>query len=272
MSSPALRSLFLLAVMVACAHHPASAQTLQDQVLLQKGLAPQPAAGEWSVTLGGGIGSGPRFEGASTDRTHFDPLLEILYGRTLSFGINGLAWNAINDDDFRAGPVLGFEGGRRDNSDPHLYGLGDIHTSLTGGVFANYRIGPFDFGATVRQSLTHSSNGLTGLAHLDYLIRMPLRRTFIALGPDFELADSQYNQTWFGVTPTQSLDSGLPVFTPRGGVKDVGLHGSLTHYFSQHVLIHMLVSFKDIVGDAANSPIVEDRHQADFGAGLAYHF
>ena len=241
-------------------------------MLLQRGLAPQPAAGEWSVTLGGGIGSGPRFQGANTDRTRFDPLIEILYGRTLSFGLNGLAWNAINTDHFRAGPVLGFQGGRRDNADPHLYGLGDIHSSLTGGVFANYRVGPFNVGATIRQSITHSGNGLSGLAHLDYLIRMPLMRTFIVLGPDFEFANSQYNQTWFGITPTQSFDSGLPVFTPRGGVKDVGIHGTVTHFFTQHVLIRGLVSFKDIVGDAANSPIVEDRHQVHFGVGLAYHF
>jgi len=262
----------MLTVAAACTYRPASAQTLQDQALLQKGLAPQPAAGEWSVTLGGGIGSGPRFQGANTDRTRFDPLIEILYGRTLSFGLNGLAWNAINTDHFRAGPVLGFQGGRRDNADPHLYGLGDIHSSLTGGVFANYRVGPFNVGATIRQSITHSGNGLSGLAHLDYLIRMPLLRTFIVLGPDFEFANSQYNQTWFGITPTQSFDSGLPVFTPRGGVKDVGIHGTVTHFFTQHVLIRGLVSFKDIVGDAANSPIVEDRHQVHFGIGLAYHF
>jgi outer membrane scaffolding protein for murein synthesis (MipA/OmpV family) len=262
---------FLLAV-AASAYQSAGAETLQEQVLEQKGLAPQPAPGEWSVTLGGGIGAGPRFPGANTERGRFTPLIEVLYGKTLFLGINGLGLNVINTGHFRAGPVLGYEGGRRDDVDPHLYGLGDIHSSLTAGVFANYRAGCFDAGATVRQAITHSSNGLVGLAHLDYLIRLPRARTFFAVGPDFEFANAVYNQTWFGVTPTQSFDSGLPVFTPRGGVKDVGIHGTATYFFSQHLLLRGLVSFKDIVGDDANSPIVEDRRQVVFGVGLAYHF
>jgi outer membrane scaffolding protein for murein synthesis (MipA/OmpV family) len=264
--------LFALTLAIVWAHCPAQAQTLQEQALEQTGLARQPAPGEWSVTLGGGIGSGPRFPGASTDRARFAPLIEILYGKTLFLGINGLGLNAINTDHFRAGPVLGYEGGRREDVDGHLTGLGDIHSSLTAGVFGNYHLGGFDAGATVRQSITHSGNGLTGLVHLDYRIPLRRERVFFSFGPDFEFANAEYNQRWFGVTPTQSFDSGLPVFTPRGGVKDVGLHGSATHFFSQHLLLRALVSFKDIVGDAANSPIVQDRTQVVVGVGLAYHF
>lgn len=265
-------ALSLLVVAAVGAQRTAAAQTLQEQVLEQRGLAPQPEPGEWSVTLGGGIGAGPRFQGANTERARFTPLIEVLYGKTLSLGVHGLGLNVINTGHFRAGPVLGYEGGRREDLDPHLYGLGDIHSSLTAGVFANYRAGSFDVGATVRQAITHTSNGVVGLAHIDYLIRMPLARTFFALGPDLEFANAVYNQTWFGVTPTQSFDSGLPVFTPRGGVRDVGIHATATHFFSQHVLTRALVSFKDIVGDDANSPIVEQRRQVIFGVGLAYHF
>jgi MipA family protein len=268
----ATRMLFALVVDVACVHRPAAAQTLQEQVLEQKGLALQPAPGEWSVTLGGGIGAGPRFPGASTDRARFAPLIEVLYGKTLFLGINGLGLNAINTTHFRAGPVLGYEGGRREDVDAHLHGLGDVHPSLTAGVFATYHLGRFAAGATVRQSITHTGNGLTGLVHLDCRIPLRRERTVLSLGPDFEFANAEYNQTWFGVTPTQSFDSGLPVFTPRGDVKDVGIHGTATWLLSQHLLLRALVSFKDIVGEAANSPIVQDRTQVVFGVGLAYHF
>jgi outer membrane scaffolding protein for murein synthesis (MipA/OmpV family) len=46
----------------------------------------------------------------------------------------------------------------------------------------------------------------------------------------------------------------------------------VTHFFSEHLLMRALVSFKDIVGDDANSLVVEQRHQAVFAAGLAYYF
>ncbi len=86
------------------------------------------------------------------------------------------------------------------------------------------------------------------------------------------IANARYAQSWFGVTPTQSFDSGLPVFTPGGGVRDFGIHASLTYFYTQHFLLRALVSAKELAGDMSNSPIVQDKRQVLFGVGLAYHF
>ncbi len=180
--------------------------------------------------------------------------------------------NAINWNGFRAGPVVGFEGGRDQSDDSRLNGLGDIQPSATAGIFAAYRFGPFEALATARQAIIHTSNGFTGLALVNYRARLIPQKLDFSAGPDLEFADSQYDRTWFGVTAGQSAQSGLPVFTPGAGVKDVGLHTSLTYYYSDHLLLRGFASVKELTGDIANSPIVQSKTQALVGIGAAYHF
>lgn len=248
------------------------AQTLQEQELEQSGFARTPSNGDWNVTLGAGLAAVPRYPGADRDRARLVPLGDIVYRRRFFLGPAGLGASLIDADGWRAGPVLGIMPGRSETRDPQLVGLGDIQTSVSAGIFVRYRAGPFEMGGTVRQAITHTENGLSGLVHADYRVTPADDRLRLFLGPDVEFANARYNQTWFGVTPTQSLDSGLPVFTPGGGIRDVGIHANLTYRCTEHVLLRAFANLKDLTGDITNSPIVLRRTQLVSGAGLAYHF
>jgi outer membrane scaffolding protein for murein synthesis (MipA/OmpV family) len=270
---PRIYALAVAATVLVCAQRPASAQVIQQQVLEQQDLTQQqPSPGSWSVTLGAGIGTAPVYPGADTDKVRAIPLAQIVYDKTLFIGTEGIGLNLINSHGFRAGPLLSYIGGRNEDSDPRLNGLGDIHASLTAGAFASYRVGRFEFGATVRQAVTQTDNGLVGLVQADYLIPLLNRRTLITFGPDLEFANARYDQTWFGVTGSQSLSSGLPLFSPGAGVRDVGVHATLTHHYTEHFTLRAFISAKEITGDDANSPLIENRTQVLFGVGLAYHF
>jgi outer membrane protein len=248
------------------------AQTLQEEELEQKGLAEQPATGNWNLTLGAGLGVRPTYPGASAYRVQPIPLGSITYRDLLFLSPLGLGMNAINWNGFRAGPVIGFQGGRNQSDNPRLNRLGDIQPSATFGIFAAYRFSSFEVSGTARQAINHKSNGLTGLVHMDYRATMiPHTLDFIA-GPELEFADSQFNRTWFGVTPVQSAQSGLPVFTPGACVKDVGLHAILTYHYSEHILLRTFANVKELTGDIASSPIVQRKTQTLVGTGVAYHF
>jgi MipA family protein len=246
-------------------------ETLPETELEQEGLAKKPQPGEWSATLGAGVASLPRYQGADTSRTKVVPLVSIRYD-DIFFGPFGLGWSAINWEGFHAGPVLGYEGGRTERRDPELAGLGDIPSSLTGGVFATYRIAPFEILATVRQALTHSGNGLNGLLRIEYRTSIIPRRLDLRIGPHLEFANGQYERTYFGVSPMQSAQSGYPVFTPGGGVKEVGLNASLTYFATERVALRAFAEVKKFTGDTANSPIVERQTERFVGVGAAYHF
>lgn len=265
----AVAALPAFAVLLPC---PAQAQGAQEQALEQEGLAAPPAPGTWSVTLGAGIADVPRYPGADSDRARLVPLVEIRYGGRLFLGPFGLGVNAIDWNGFRAGPVLGFEGGRQESDDPHLAGLGDISPSITGGLFAAYRIGPFDILGTVRQAINHTDYGLGGLAELDYRHALLRDSLYLRIGPQVEFADARHEQTWFGVTASQSAVSGLEPYTPAGGVSSVGAHASLTFRASEHVLWRFFADARRLSRDAADSPVVERRTDGLAGLGFAYRF
>lgn len=245
-------------------------QSLEDQALEQQGL--NRAQAGWTGAVGLGLAEVPRYPGASTDRVRPEPLVSIDYDDRVFIGPLGIGVAAVRWHGFRAGPVLGFERARYESDDPHLAGLGDISSSITGGIFARYSSGPIEASATARQAISHSSNGLTGLLQVDLRHTFAGARTSVAAGPDLEFGNSDFERTWFGVSPAQSATSGLPVYAPRAGINSVGLHTGLTHRASQHILVRFFARVSDIAGDAAPSPIVERRTQFAVGAGIAYHF
>lgn len=249
----------------------ARAQTLQQQELEQTGLA-QPDVKTWDIFLGGAVASTSKYEGADSNRVRPSPLFLIDYRDELFIGPLGLQWKAIDWNGLRAGPVLGLMGGRRQDLDPRLDGLGDIPASLAAGLFVNYRFDHLQLGATFRQAVTHSSNGWLGLVQLNYRSTFITRRLGFFVGPEVELASRKYEQTFFGVTPTQSSDSGLPIFTPPGGEKDFGFHAGLTYACTQHVIIRVFADEKWLGSDIKDSPIVERTTETLVGIGAAYHF
>jgi outer membrane scaffolding protein for murein synthesis (MipA/OmpV family) len=256
---------------------PAAAQaqaTLDDAQLEQRGFgALPPSSGDWNVNLGAGVGWAPAYLGADAYHARVLPLVLVSYRNLVFLSPAGLGVNLVNVDGFRAGPILGYQGGRDQGDDAHLYGLGDISPSLTAGVFAAYRTGPFRFYGTVRQAVTHTDNGIVGLLQADIVLPVLDNRQFLlSAGPELEFTNARYSQTWFGVTPAQSLQSGLPVYNAGAGVRDVGLHASLSYLYSPHVVLRVLGSVKELTGDDADSPIVQSKTQATIGFGAAYHF
>lgn len=245
-------------------------QSLEGQALEQQGLTGSPET--WSVTLGAGLASVPRYPGASDDRVRPAPLVSIVYDRRFFAGPFGVGVAAVRWNGFSAGPVLGFERGRDASDDPRLTGLGDIPASATAGAFAAYRFGPVAISVTARQAISHTGNGLSGLVQLNFRHGFPRARTYLTVGPDLEFGNADFERAWFGVSPAQSSLSGLPVYAPRGGINTIGLHAGLTFRASRHILWRMFGTVRDLTGDAAQSPIVERRTQFLLGAGVAYRF
>jgi outer membrane scaffolding protein for murein synthesis (MipA/OmpV family) len=250
----------------------AHGQALQDLAVEQQGLNERPAPGTWSVALGAGLADRPDYPGSSHYQVRPVPLIAIGYGDRVSAGPFGLGFAAIDWKGLRAGPVLGIEAGRRESVDSHLNGLGDISTSVTGGAFVSYRVGVFDIYGTARQAINNSGSGLAGLVQFNFRQTLVPRRLYLIAGPDVEFGNREHEQTWFGVTPTQSLQSGLPAYTPGGGVNTVGVHAALTYRASEHVFWRAFANLKDLAGQAADSPIVERRTEYVIGLGAAYHF
>lgn len=215
----------------------------------------------------------PTYPGASHYEARPLPLVSMSYRNTVFLTSDGLRVDLINKDGFRFGPTLGYFEGRDESDDSHLRGLGNITPSATAGVFGAYRFGPFEASVNVRQAITHSDNGLLGTVRFDY--RSPLfagGRAQIVVGPNLDFANANYEKTWFGVSSTQSFNSGLATYNPKAGLRDAGLHADISYRYSEHIFVHGLASVLRLTGDAADSPIVQNRTQVLVGMGVGYHF
>ena len=96
-----------------------------------------------------------------------------------------------------------------------------------------------------------------------------------SVGPRLLIADERYQRAYFGVTPAASLASGLPVFTPRGGIYGVAATSGLSVQLDSRWGLFGYARYERLIGDAAKSPIVRrfgSRNQLSAGLGLSYTF
>ena len=260
--------LLLVAILSA---YPLAAwsQTLPEEALEQ--VAPSPAR-NWDITLGTGLAESPIYPGAK--RYHAHPLFfgSVSYRNLVFLGPAGLGVGIINSNGFRAGPVIGYEGGRSSSDDPHLKGLSNLQPSIMAGGFIAYRLGSFDLGGTFRQAITHSNNGLVGRVQLDYNTSFFANRLDLEVGPEVDLGDGRFERTWFGVSNSQSARSALPAFNLGGGVTDAGAHVIFNYRYSDHILLRATGDVRQFEGSASHSPIIETKTQAFIGIGIGYNF
>ena len=88
-------------------------------------------------------------------------------------------------------------------------------------------------------------------------------------------ASGDYMENFFGVTPGDVRHSGLRPYDANSGFKDVAFTASLTYGLGEHWSLTGLGSFERLLGDAADSPIVNHRGSEDQGIGallLGYRF
>jgi outer membrane scaffolding protein for murein synthesis (MipA/OmpV family) len=259
-----------LAAALACLLPAAAfAQGLPEQELEQPSIF---SMDSWNFNIGGGVGIGPDYQGSDHYKVHPVTIGSLSYRNVLFVGPAGAGANLFNIEGLRAGPVLGYRGGRKDTADAHLNGLGRIGASVEAGLFIDYDMGPFVLSGTYRHAITHSNNGAIGRVQLDFHQKMLDDRLEVHVGPEIDFGDSRYVTKWFGVSPSQSVASGLPVYQPSGGVNGAGIYLTTDYYLTPYLFLHGFGSVRELVGDAGDSPIVLQQTQALAGLGLVYHW
>ena len=77
-------------------------------------------------------------------------------------------------------------------------------------------------------------------------------------------------------SPTQSTDSGLGIYSPGKGWKDVNFSAlanySITGDLRHGLSVFAIGNYERLLGDFGRSPVVRDKGQWFGGLGLAYTF
>jgi MipA family protein len=229
---------------------------------------------QWQV--GGLVYVSPKFEGANSYRAIGFPFVAPAgLGEGGGFvqikGADDVRFRVFQFAGFEIGPVAGYRFGRDEDDAARLQGLGDIDGGLVLGGFVTYRTGPFAFSVSYHHQATGDDTGgliRFGAEHVGRLA--PNVKLTTSIGANY--ATDDYMTSFFGVTAAQANTSALPIYSPSAGFKDVYVGANAAIDLNDRWTLMLIGRYARLIGDAADSPIVETENQFYGGAALSYKF
>jgi outer membrane protein len=149
-------------------------------------------------------------------------------------------------------------------------GPGDIDFAATVGAKAAYKWEALEIYAEVDQTID-GSESLIGTFGAEYSAAVT-ERFLVSAGVSATIANDKHMQSYFGVTAAQSTASGLSEYKAEAGLKGVDFTASATYMVTENWLVRGEAGVGVLLGDAADSPIVEEKVQPSFMAVAGYKF
>lgn len=215
-----------------------------------------------SFDLGAGLRYAPEYVGA--DDSEGRPWLIL---RNVSFAATASGDPA---EGFYVAPSANYVGKRDEGDSDRLEGLDEVDATVELGVKAGYRFGPLDAYGTVRKGF----GGHKGVvAELGLQHRAPLSvRLTLTSALEAQYGNDRYMDAYFSVDDDESARSGLDAYDAGGGFRSVSASLGLRYQATENVAVVGDLRVARLVGDAADSPIVEDKEQVSVGLGVVRHF
>ncbi|CAN5424612.1 MipA/OmpV family protein [soil metagenome] len=191
--------------------------------------------------------------------------------------------------DFQLGPiaVLNFDRTKlKDIDDVRVRRLGKINTGIEiGGYVGIGKTGiitsPYDklsISVSYRHDVNNAHDSEIWQPAINYLTPLS-RKAAVGLTASASRVGTGYAQTYYSITPQQSLSSGLPVYNAKAGWKNYQLGGYMTYALTGDLLKGFKLiaggAYSRLLGDYSYSPIVRLQGKPDqwIGAlGVAYTF
>jgi len=250
-------------------------------------IAPSASAAPESVTLGAAAIIKPKYEGSNehevipipiiipkfTENPNDDSAVTEVRKRVKFRGLDDIRIRVLGGERFQVGAVTGYITKRDQDDGDLLRGLGDIDGGLVLGAYSAFTLGAFTLDAAILEKVTGDDAGPEYRFGIETSHQVTDRvRLGVRVGTT--LASDDYMQTYFGVTAAQSARSraGLPVYTPDGGIKDVFVAVGSSVDLNDRWLLKAGARYGRLLGDAADSPVIETKDQVSGTIGLGYRF
>lgn len=177
--------------------------------------------------------------------------------------------NVLPDDIYRVGPLLQYIPERDDVDNNKVDRMKDVDTSVMFGLFAGFEIERWTAEIEARQDVA-GGNGFLLTLNAGY--NMPLSAGWnLSFIVSTTYADGDYMNSYFSVDGGDSRRSGLDKFNADSGFRDVGLELMAHYNFYGNWNAMALARYTRLIGDAADSPIVDDEGSANqFFGGILF--
>ncbi len=230
--------------------------------------------------VGVGFGTAPDYEGSDDQTFGVLPAGQLTFGkRNVRLVGTTLSANLIDHEFLRLGPSINYRFGREDVADDVVGRMTEIDASVELGAFAGIELlndanSRYRFSASV-EFLQDVSDGHEGwVTDISARYWRPLSKPLdFGIGVGLTIGSEDYMTTFFSVNSRDSAASGLSRFDAESGLKDFRVQPMFVFHFTKQWHVGFGFRYKLLVGDAADSPVVDVRgskNQFLAGLGLIY--
>ncbi len=232
--------------------------------------------------VAGAVGVVPDYLGSDDYTLGGAPAGLIKFGSSERYArlvVTELLVNVLDSRTWSLGPVLNYRLARDDVDDDAVDRMRDIDGTVEAGLFGGWTwIGDDD----PRHRFTATAEFVydVGDTHDGYLISagaryfQPVTRPLtLSIGATVTYGSSDYMQTYFGVDSNNAARSGLSQFSAGSDLRDVRIPVMAIYSLSPNWHLSGGLIYSRILGDASDSPVVDDRGSSDqlyAGLGVAY--
>jgi len=237
---------------------------------------PNVRAQDTQVDLGLGVGAAPDYEGSEDYQVVPIPYVNVKWSNHMS--INWLGNKAkvnLIPSPFWRGGVIGEYIAKRDDVDNSAVDrLETVDASVMLGGFFGFQ---YNYWSASIEAMADAADGNSGaIIRLNGGYHIPIDETWsLSLGAFTTWADDDYMESYFEIDAANAARSGLDTYDADEGFKDIGLNVSATFKPWEHWGFMGLLSYKRLIGDAEDSPVVDDEGDANQLTGgiiLFYRF
>jgi outer membrane protein len=222
------------------------------------------------VSLGAGVGLAPEYEGSEDYVAVPIPYVNLTWSNHMAINWlgNKAKLNLIPSPYWKAGLIGEYIPERGDVDNSAVDDLKDVDSSLMLGGFFGFEYNNWSASIEAMQDVADGNDG--SIIRLNGGYRIPFDQSFnLFLGAFTTWADDDYMQAYFEIDAGDAARSGLQTFEADAGFKDVGLNLTASYKPWEHWGFMGMASYKRLLGDAEDSPVVDDEGDANqFSGGV----
>jgi len=225
----------------------------QDDMYI--GVWGAPTKPGWTTRLGIEALSLPAYEGAKNYLTLPVPSFEVDYNDRLYANIWSVTYAVFQNKWISIGPELTPYLARRESYSDALKGTGDLPFDIKGGAFMGLHTPLGSLAVEASRTMT-TSIGTTGSISFQSGYVSQDKRFVLNVTPGVTWADNDYMQNNFGITPSQSANSGYSVYSPKACFYNYFLYVAPTFRIgARHYIIPSVAYIREF-GQASDSPLI----------------
>jgi outer membrane protein len=171
---------------------------------------------------------------------------------------NRVKANVIGSKNWSLGPMVQYRGKRDDDvENDKVKEMREVDPAVEVGGFLGVTPGNWHLTVLLGQDVNDAHDGMVAVLEGGYT--MPLEKGVkLGITAFTSYVDDDYMETYFSVDADNAGRSGLDEYEAEGGMKDYGVMLNLAYAPWTHWGITGILGWKQLIGDAADSPVVED--------------